>query len=253
MRHLIIILLSVLSLRAGADTIDTLQTLKTQADSAYLSEQYDAAISGYEQVLASGKSAEVMYNLGNAYYRKGKMGRAILCYERTLRLDPGNSDALHNLDMAISNTADKVQAERPFFFVSVYRWLSTRLSVDGWGTLGVICFGLFCITFILVRFTDNERVQAVSQTGRWIALGVAVVANVLALTQHQNITDRTGAIIMNARVKVGNTPSDKASESFTLHEGTRIEITDTTITDWAGIRLSDGREGWVRTSSLERI
>ena len=76
-------------------------TALKEAEVAYTKEDYAKAIELYEGILKSnGESAAVYYNLGNAYYKAGKIAPAILHYERCLLLDPGDSDARFNLQMA---------------------------------------------------------------------------------------------------------------------------------------------------------
>ena len=81
-----------------------------EAEVAYTKEDYAKAIELYEGILKSnGESAAVYYNLGNAYYKAGKIAPAILNYERCLLLDPGDSDARFNLQMARQKTIDKIE------------------------------------------------------------------------------------------------------------------------------------------------
>ena len=76
------------------------------------------AIELYEGILKSnGESAAVYYNLGNTYYKAGKIAPAILNYERCLLLDPGDSDARFNLQMARQKTIDKIEPVGDFFLV----------------------------------------------------------------------------------------------------------------------------------------
>lgn len=61
------------------------------------------SIAAYEKLLQGGvESAALYYNLGNAYYRTGKIAASILNYERALKLDPNNKDAKYNLELVNS-------------------------------------------------------------------------------------------------------------------------------------------------------
>ena len=72
---------------------------KAEADSAYVQERYEQAISLYDKLLETGASASVYYNLGNAYYRIGDMAHAILAYERAYLMEPGDADIRFNLQL----------------------------------------------------------------------------------------------------------------------------------------------------------
>ena len=116
---------------------------KAEADSAYVQEDYEKAISIYNQLLETGVSAPVYYNLGNAYYRKGDMAHAILAYERAYLLDPGDADIRFNLQLARTKTVDKITPESEMFFITWFRQLIDLCSADQWGRAVVVCFALF--------------------------------------------------------------------------------------------------------------
>ena len=97
-------------------------TALKEAEVAYTKEDYAKAIELYEGILKSnGESAAVYYNLGNAYYKAGKIAPAILNYERCLLLDPGDSDARFNLQMARQKTIDKIEPVGDFFLANGLR------------------------------------------------------------------------------------------------------------------------------------
>ena len=88
---------------------------KKNADTEYEKRNYQQAIKDYEELLQNGVSYEVYYNLGNAYYRLDNIPRAILSYERALRLSPNDEDVRVNLKMAQSKTIDKIIPEPKIF------------------------------------------------------------------------------------------------------------------------------------------
>lgn len=112
----------------GADSIHASHTTfssntledatKAEGDSAYIKEDYAAAIQIYEALLKNGEAADVYYNLGNSYYKIGEIAKAVLNYERALLLQPGNGDIRANLEVARAKTIDKVEPVPEVFFVS---------------------------------------------------------------------------------------------------------------------------------------
>ena len=91
---------------------------KAEGDSAYIKEDYAAAIQIYEALLKNGEAADVYYNLGNSYYKIGEIAKAVLNYERALLLQPRNGDIRANLEVARAKTIDKVEPVPEVFFVS---------------------------------------------------------------------------------------------------------------------------------------
>ena len=65
---------------------------KTEADSAYIRNDFAASVEMYENILKNeGESSDIYYNLGNSYYKMNNIAKAVLNYERALLLNPGNS------------------------------------------------------------------------------------------------------------------------------------------------------------------
>src|SRR4029453_17309931 len=72
-----------------------------KANQAFAQGNFKDAISGYEAVVRAGQwSANLFYDLGNAYFRTGDLGRAILNYERALALERHHPEAAANLQIA---------------------------------------------------------------------------------------------------------------------------------------------------------
>jgi tetratricopeptide (TPR) repeat protein len=100
--------------------------------------EYQQAITDYEALLKQGGSAELYYNLGNAYYRTENITKAVLNYERALLLSPGDRDIRFNLQIARSKTIDKIVPESEMFFITWYRALVNLMSVDAWARVALI-------------------------------------------------------------------------------------------------------------------
>lgn len=231
---------------AGAQT-------KVQADEAYSQEEYEQAIEIYNTLLKKGGSAEVYYNLGNAYYRLDSLPQAILCYERALRLQPGDDDARFNLQLARSKTVDKIAPEREMFFVTWYHTLVNILSVNTWAWLSLVALALGCGLMLVWYFSAEERVRRMSFFSSLAMLALFLMGCLFAWQQKTSLSSTDAAIVMSESVGVKNIPSDEGSVEFTIHAGTKVAVTDATMSQWTQIRLPDGREGWVEAGNIENI
>lgn len=243
---LLLALMAWLPSDAGAIT-------KANADSAYARQQYQQAIKDYEELLHDGVSAELYYNLGNAYYRTDNITRAVLNYERALLLSPGDGDIRFNLQMARSKTIDKITPESEMFFVTWYHALVNIMSVDGWARTALVSFALAIVLALAYLFSARIWVRKVGFFGGLAFIVVFILANLFAYQQRQELVNRTGAIIISSAVPVKSTPSKSGTDLFILHEGTKVEITDGTMRGWKEIRVADGKEGWIETSKIEII
>ena len=226
---------------------------KTKGDSAYIKEDYTAAIQIYEALLKNGEAAEVYYNLGNSYYKIGEIAKAVLNYERALLLQPGNSDIRANLEVARAKTIDKVEAIPEVFFVSWIKSLINSMSVDAWATLGIISFILLIVALYSFIFSKQILWKKTGFISGIIFLIITICANLFASEQKEHLVIRNEAIVMNPSVTVRSTPSESGTSLFILHEGRKVSIKDNSMKEWKEIRLEDGKVGWVPASAIEAI
>ena len=242
------VLLLMLLLPLGAHAVT-----KAEADSAYARGQYQQAISDYEELLKGGASADIYYNLGNAYYRTENITRAVLNYERALLLSPGDRDIRFNLQLARSKTIDKIVPESEMFFITWYHSLVNLMSVDGWARLAIVLLALVIILSLLYLFSDRIWLRKVGFFGGTFLLVVFVLANIMAWQQKQNLLYRKGAIVTASSITVKGAPAKNGTDLFILHEGTKVIITDDAMKAWKKIRLADGKEGWIESQKIELI
>ena len=226
---------------------------KAEADSAYVRGQYQQAISDYESLLKQGASAELYYNLGNAYYRTENIPQAVLNYERALLLSPGDRDIRFNLQIARSKTFDKIVPESEMFFVTWYRAMVNMMSVDGWARTALFALGLTIILLLVYLFADRLWLRKAGFFGGVALLILFVISNLFAWQQKQDLINRKGAIIFAPSVTVKSTPAANGTDLFILHEGTKVVIIDGSMKDWKEIRLADGKEGWIESKKIRII
>lgn len=226
---------------------------KAEADSAYVQEHYQQAAKTYEALLKQGVSAELYFNLGNAYYRMDNITLAVLNYERALLLSPGDKDIRFNLQMARSKTIDKITPESEMFFVTWYRSVVNIMSVDGWARTALVALVIAIVLALLYLFSSPIWLRKVGFFGGILLLAVFLVSNLFAWQQKRELTHRSGAIIIQSAVTIRSTPAKTGTELYILHEGTKVTVTDDSMKDWREVRVADGKQGWVETKEIEMI
>lgn len=226
---------------------------KNNADTEYQKGNYQQAIRDYEEILKNGESAEIYFNLGNAYYRTDNITKAVLNYERARLLSPGDDDINFNLQFARSKTIDKITPESEMFFVTWYKSLVNFTSVDNWAKTGILCIVMTLLLVLLYLFGPQLMLRKIGFFGGLAFFVIFLLSNLFAFQQKQALDNRTGAIIMAPSVNVKKTPAKNSADQFVLHEGTRVDIIDKGMTDWRCIRVGDGREGWIETKAIEEI
>jgi tetratricopeptide (TPR) repeat protein len=239
-------LLIILSSVVKADPNSIMQT----ANEYYKNNRYQLAIEEYNKLLLDGfEGTSLYYNLGNAHYRLGKIGYAILYYEKALRLSPNDEDVKHNITLAKLNLKDKVDSLPPFFIFNLWEGLLATFSVSGWTIIVYIIFILLLIASIAYFFSRSvteQRISFFTGIGLTVILLLTVTLVVVKMNKEYNIKD---GIIVETTVIVKSSPDYTSKDSFEVHEGLKVRIEDN-VDDWVKIRLDDGKIGWIIEKSL---
>lgn len=227
---------------------------KAEADALYEKEKYAEAATAYESVLKTqGVAPEVYYNLGNCYYKLDEIPLAVLNYERAFLLDPGDGDIRANLALARGKTIDKVVPPSEMFFVTWWRDLTNCMSMNEWALLGIVSFVLMLLGILAYMFVPRLEVRKAGVYGAMALLVVTLIANLAAVSQHYSQTHRDTAIILSPAVTVKSSPSEKSTDLFLIHEGSKVEILDGSMKEWMEVKFEEGKQGWVPVKALEII
>jgi len=231
---------------------DHTSLLKSAGD-AYQTGDYAAAINSYEQLLKNEySSAALHYNLGNAYFRKNKMGKAVLHMERAALINPRDKDIQHNLRIIKNKTEDQFETI-PDFFVS--RWWSTiqkTLSPTGWGIVTLLILWAGIGGLILWFRGKNRKLRKRGFLFGLILLLLSLLPLFLGLNAAKKLKNTQRAVVMVAQVNLKNAADIISENVLELHEGTSLKIIDE-IGEWKKVKLSNGEEGWLEKKALEMI
>jgi len=239
-----IILLSTIFIHVSAQDVEI-----KNAETAYAEEQYNTAVEIYETLLKNyGASAEVYYNLGNAYYKTGKIAQAILNYERALLIRPGDSDIRFNLEL-IRQQTDRIDPLQEFFMKKWVRTVQNLIGVDSWATIGIGSFVLFICCLVLYFFSKWMYLKKAGFYLGILLFFTVILANVFAFNQKSELENRRGAIVFTPTVTAKSSPDNSGTDLFQLHEGTKVFIRNS-LGDWHEIVLEDGNIGWVNKKDI---
>lgn len=248
-RFLTILLLAVAICAAGKDT----GALKSRADSLYARHQWTEAAEAYRALLKSDPyNADLHYNYGNACYRLKDIPRAILAYERAARLNPSDGDCRHNLTLARAQTQDKFYSASDLDIAWSFLSVVNTFGADGWGWLSLVALALCLAALLAVRLSRRVGLRRAARTLVVVSVLCIIVFNIFALIQRRKFTDHSSAIVMRT-TRLMSTPDTTGTNLFTLHGGTKLSLTDTTLPLWSEVSLSDGQRGWVTNTDIERI
>lgn len=229
------------------------ESLIKKANTHYINKEYVEAISIYESLVKEGfENEELFYNLGNAYYKTGNNGYAILYYEKALKLSPSDEDIIHNLALVNSKLVDKVDSFPKFFLFQWWEDLLAFFSLTGWTYSAYILFLLLIASVILYFFAatlSQQKISVISCSVSAILLILVVSFTIIKLNREVNIQS---AVIVEPVVTVKLAPDDKSNDAFIIHEGLKVLVEDN-IENWLKIRLEDGKIGWLTNENLRTI
>ena len=249
----LLVLLSV-SMTSQAQTTDLADSLWNAANIAYTEGRWADALADYCGISDLGLESPALYcNIADAYYKDGNMAKAILYYERALKLDPSYADARFNLEFLDYGIQDRIDPV-PEFILSVWaRKACWIMDSDAW----VVCFFIFlaltlglALLFVLSPSVGGRRVGFFAGI---VTLLLAIAAVSFAAWQKEDYMKADRAVIMRPVVAVKSSPSsDTSKDLFILHEGTRVSVLDA-VGRWKNIELADGRQGWIQADDIEII
>ena len=218
------------------------------ANQLYDAGRFSDAIAAYERI--EPKTANIFFNLGNACFRAGQIGSAIVNYERARRLFPRDPDILANLKFAQQKLGvDEVNAS-PKAWQRFLRSVIYSRTPGEWSAYELVGIWLTVLAIGLAMWARKVRtallVASLAAFAWLLAAGSAL--------SYQVIDERTApkAIVLAREIEARFAPLPDSTVHFKLGEGTAVSIKEDRG-EWLFIERADGQQGWVRRDAVERI
>ncbi|MEO0794130.1 MAG: tetratricopeptide repeat protein [Verrucomicrobiota bacterium] len=231
-------LISALGLSAA---VSNPQSIFEEANTFYGNGEYTEAIEAYQQLIPEHQSANIHYNMGNAYYRLGEFGPAILHFEKALALDPRNPDIRANLELT-QEAAEVIPTSH-----SWANGLSDRFSANTWAWLAVTSFwaslGLIILA-PLYRWRGPMRGGVTS-----LALVVLVVSCIGLYGWHV----RAGyGVVLSDDARLSVAPTSSSPAAGTVKAGEMAKITQS-HGDYYLVRIGSDKVGWLPKAQFSPV
>ncbi|QZT37536.1 tetratricopeptide repeat protein [Halosquirtibacter xylanolyticus] len=252
MKKLIVLTLAILfSLSLSAET---LEVQFENANVLYKKGDFKEALVEYQRIKNEGyQQPDLFFNIGNSYYKLSDFTHAILYYEKALMLDPSNKNISYNLKMANQYIVDKVEPLPTVLVVKIKNNIKQLLNSTEWSYLSILLFLIFLLGLsLLLIYGESVKTKKLGLTIAIFSLILCITSIVIARDQYLHETRHLGAIITKPSVTVKGAPSETGTELFIIHEGIKVQITDS-IEGWKEVKIPDGNTGWVPNKSMERI
>src|SRR6266436_7753425 len=208
-----------------------------KANEEFAQGHFKEAISGYEALIRAGQwSANIFYDFGNAYFRVGDFGRAILNYERALALDRHHPEATANLqisrDEAHALELQPSWPERHLQFASVNQY-SITAAVAFW-------IAAFCLVALI--FTPR---RSATMIGILLVMLLVFVGTTFAIWQLERGSNGAAlAIVTGKDIQARLATADTANAVLALPPGSEIKVLSTRG-DWIYAALPNNLRGWI--------
>ena len=230
-----------------------LESLFKEGNENYLKGKYQETIRIFESIYEKGYEGEsLFYNLGNAYYRIGKVGLAILYYEKAKKLSPSDEDINYNLAFANSKIVDKIETLPKFF---IFEWWENTLalfSISGWTYLSYVFYFLILCSvgyYYFARSLKTQRISFYSCIVSALFLILTIIFLIVNLNRELNV--KYGVIVEQV-VVTKFSPDQNSKDAFIVHEGIKV-IAEDKVNNWVKIKLIDGKVGWLNEKNLRII
>ncbi len=225
---------------------DVVQLFK-EANQLYADGKFTEAVKTYEKAAQVKPTAEIYYNLGNAYFKNKELGKAILNYERARKLDPRDPDIISNLSYANRLIEYKIEDKRNWYIRKLSELIGYFKYEECW-PLFLVSYFVFLVN-LLISFIRKRPLFGKLTTVLFSFVIISALPLVLKFAQ-TGMSDEAVTTVKQAEVRYG--PSTLDQIAFRLAEGLKVSVHDHKQ-DWYRIRLRDGRSGWVPESDITII
>ncbi|MGY5849254.1 tetratricopeptide repeat protein [Salegentibacter sp. F14] len=224
-----------------------------KANAQYAEGNYKEAISLYEQIIQNDEtSVPVYYNLGNAHYKLNNVGPSIYYYEKALQLDPKDEDVQNNLEFARNMTLDAIPQVETSGFSKTVNELISLFSYNTWGILAIIWSVLLAVFFLIYYFNTQPLVKRIFFGGAVFMFVLMAMSVFFAFQQQEIQLNNKFAIIYVEEAEIRDEPSQRADNTFSLHEGTKARVLED-YQGWVKLELANGTQGWTLRENLRKL
>ncbi len=224
--------------------------LLAQGNSLYAHGDYAGAADSYQKILGAGfRNSRVYYNLGNARFKQNQIGRAILAYERAIKLDPTDAEARENLRFANRRIRDQIPPDDEGYLLALFGRARDSLTLDQVTTLFV---GLYLGSMTLAAgwiLGRTRRWGPPAGIGAGVLLGLALLTGGWMSLQARERYASDQAIVLSEKAEVLSGPGVENTLLASVHEGTKVRIHNRRQA-WVQVTLPDGRAGWMQGGTL---
>lgn len=235
------------------NTQSQVEVVFDEGNALYNQGNYTEAIEKYTSIINNGfESAELYYNLGNAYYKINDIANSIFYFEKSLLLDPNNNETKNNLSFSQNMTIDRIETV-PVNQVSKFISKFTNVfDYNTWFLISIIFEFLSLIVFSLYLFNKNSDTKKRFFSIGSIFLFFFIIFLILGINSKSEYEKNNPAILFENRISFKSEPNERSEDLFLLNEGTKVNVLEK-LNEWSLVELSNGSKGWILSSTFQTI
>jgi tetratricopeptide (TPR) repeat protein len=231
----------------------SMQPLFEEGNEAYNQGAYSEAIALYEQTITMGQhSAELYYNLANAYYRLNRVAESIFYFEKAQQLDPDNENIKINSSFAQNMTIDAIEPLPKSQLHAIKSQLFARMSLQSWSLFSVVMIWIFAFLFLAYLFLTLPQLKRIFFFLSLVSLFLFLGSFTIAFQLDQEKKNTEYGILFSQQGDVWSEPNQRGEIQFVLHEGTKMQLLDM-LDEWQKIRIANGSEGWIKNAEIRSL
>ncbi|MGB2630942.1 MAG: SH3 domain-containing protein [Candidatus Omnitrophota bacterium] len=233
----------------GQEETSNLERLFYRGNDYYEKGEHLKAIEEYNKIVSAGyESGPLFYNLGNAYFRIGELGEALLNYERAGRLIPRDADLKANSGFARAKIMGSVLEKK-----GLWTWRPLRLYTDNF-TVNELTWmsSAVCVFIVLLLVIAVSRLDLKNHMAILVLLFFLFGMGNLVINWYKAESIGKEAIVVTPEIDSRYGPFDSATVFFKLHEGMKVRVLREKD-DWDKVKRDDGKMGWVKREAIEII
>ena len=223
-----------------------LESIFSQANELYNKGSYIEAINNYKEIIKNDfHSAELYYNLGNAYYRLDSIASSVYYYEKALQLNPNDREIIDNLALVNKTLVDEIDPITTPLIESILKSLSNIFYFETWGYISIFFSFLIVALFLSYYFANSSRIKRLTFVLLCISSILMLASLINGNKEYDNYVNNEYAIIYSYETDLKTEPNFRSETLFMLHEGTKVQVIEN-YNNWIKVRLVNGQIGYIQ-------
>ena len=222
------------------------ENIFSQANELYNKGSYIEAINNYKEIIKNDfHSAELYYNLGNAYYRLDSIASSVYYYEKALQLNPNDREIIDNLELINKTLVDEIDPITTPLIESILKSLSNIFYFETWGYISIFFSFLIVALFLSYYFANSSKIKRLTFVLLCISSILMLASLINGNKGYDNYVNNEYAIIYSYETDLKTEPNFRSETLFMLHEGTKVQVIEN-YNNWIKVRLVNGQIGYIQ-------